>query len=1089
MTPTPDPRFEQALAHAGFLRSVARGVLGRDEEVEDVLQETFLAAWREPPRKPGSLRAWLATVARRLALTRLRSRSRRERRESAAARPEALPSAEDIVAREETRRRLVAAVLSLEEPYRTTLLWRYYAARSVPEIADLLAVPVATVKTRLQRGLVHVRERLDAMHAGDRRSWALALAPLAEIHLGTGAVAVAVGGLAMKKVAAVLALLLLGAGGYVVVARRAGEAPPEIVAQAPTPAEVASEGAAPPPATAGLATAEPGRRQGASTVEGPTPPFTGRLVDPEGRPVPGATVEGRYYWAKFGLMGDHGGPPLVSVAADSEGRFRLDPPSFPLMRDASKALVRIRAEGFAVRHETIERGTEARIVLGRGGLLFLRVTDERGAPVALATAEVCDGAEEIPVGVDSYARPHVQIQGGASGRLDLRLAAGRYRGRVGAPGLRRMDTDVLVVEDGRTTERTIALDEGIVAEFHVVDEAGEPVAGAKVWAIGPLGSNDQGATDADGRRRVAGISLPVAMRPNGISDDRLHYSVEADGFVRAVQSRTLPPGNAVLPIEVRLTRGVQVRVRVVDPAGAPVPAPSACWVDLRPRWDPFQREPEGSLEAGGWIRMPRITPGVRRVSARSSDAAYESTQRDLEVGADGGDVTLTIARLDRTVVGTVLDPDGAAVREGDVWSEVPTAAGARSRASGSATLDAGGRFRLERLRAGPGIFRVRVPGRAPQQFQVEIAAEGPEQAIELRLRAGKPIAGRVIDRGGTPLAGLEVDLYREVETENHVRASVQEAKTTTASDGTFAFAVEEGQAFRIGVSSTEWTPMQDSTSDVRAGASDLVVHLKPASEGWGMVLRVFATSGGRPYEGPLQVWWQTPAGGRGAMDLPADSRGGRRFGVLGAAGVYDLTLSAPGHLPTLLKGIALDETPEGKRVDVALDRGAAIRVRVRDGDGRPISGTWVRLNGLQVKTDDVGECESTGWEPGSRADFNVALDSDPEFTVARVAGLTAPATVDVTLQRRGFAWVHLGTPYARLGGDVVVRLTDARGVVVDEQRVEAAKARDWVGEARCLLSVVASGTYAVTAELGDRKGSATVEARLGERVEPTVSWR
>jgi protocatechuate 3,4-dioxygenase beta subunit len=938
-----------------------------------------------------------------------------------------------------------------------------------------------------------VRERLDAGHGGDRRSWALILAPLAGIELGTGALAVAVGGLAMKKASAALVLLLLGIGGYVAVAGRGEESSSRVVAQAPAHLDVAPEGpeaTMQPPRVAGLATAGPVDQQRAPSVEAPASPFTGRLVDPEGRPIPGASVEGRYYWAGLGLMGHHDGPPLVSVASEADGRFRLDAPSTPFIRDANKALVRIRAEGFAVRHETLERSTEARIILGHGGLLALRVTDERGAPVAAATAEVCDGEEEIPVGLESYARPRVEIEGSANGRLDLRLAAGRYRARVGAPGLRRVDTDVLVVEDGRTTERTIALDEGIVAEFHVVGEAGEPVAGAMVWAVGPLGSNDQGVTDADGRRRVPGIALPVAVRANGIPDDRMHYRVEAEGFVHLVQARILPPGTAVIPIEVRLARGIQIRVRVVDPAGAPVPAPTARWMDLHPRSGPLWKEPEGILEGGDWIRMPRVTPGARRISVQSStDETYEGVMRDLAVGPEGGDVTLTIARLDRAVVGVVLGPDSAAVREGGVGYEVASTAGSRSRAHGSTTLGADGRFHLERLRAGPGTFTVSVPGHAPQRFHVEIAADGPVQVIELRLRPGKPIAGRVVDRGGSPLAGLQVDLWRQVETEDHAWTSVHEAKTTTAADGTFAFVAEEGKAFRIGIASPQWTPMQDSMSDVSAGATDLLVRLKPASEGWGMALRVFANSGGRPYDGPLKVSWRTAAGLRLAMELPADSRAGRRFGVWGDVGTYDLTLSAPSHLPTMLKGIALDETPEGKTVTVALDRGAAVRVRIRGGDGGLLSGTWVRLNGLQARTDDVGECESTGWEPGSRAEFTVSLDSDPEFTVAWVAGVTAPATVDVTLQRRGFVWVHLGTPYGRLATDVVVRLTDARGMVVDEQRVQAVKVREWVGEARCQLSVVAAGTYTITAEAGERRGRVTVEARLGERVEPTVIWR
>ena len=87
MTPEALPRLTEALTHAHFVRAVARGVLGGDADVEDVLQETFLVAWEQGPRKPGALRAWLGTVAKRLALDRRRAAGRRERWEAAGASP------------------------------------------------------------------------------------------------------------------------------------------------------------------------------------------------------------------------------------------------------------------------------------------------------------------------------------------------------------------------------------------------------------------------------------------------------------------------------------------------------------------------------------------------------------------------------------------------------------------------------------------------------------------------------------------------------------------------------------------------------------------------------------------------------------------------------------------------------------------------------------------------------------------------------------------------------------------------------------------------------------------------------------------
>src|SRR5437899_12390353 len=103
MPSDPEIRLEQLHANARFIRAVALGILGGDSDVEDVLQDTFLVAWRRGPDGQGSWRAWLGTVARRLSIDRLRSAKRRASHEHAAARPQGLPALEDIAAQEEAR--------------------------------------------------------------------------------------------------------------------------------------------------------------------------------------------------------------------------------------------------------------------------------------------------------------------------------------------------------------------------------------------------------------------------------------------------------------------------------------------------------------------------------------------------------------------------------------------------------------------------------------------------------------------------------------------------------------------------------------------------------------------------------------------------------------------------------------------------------------------------------------------------------------------------------------------------------------------------------------------------------------------------
>src|SRR5262245_35791518 len=189
--PTP-PELESALAHERFVRAVAARVLGGDPEVDDVVQETWMRALLAPPRNPGALRAWLGRVAKNLAIGRRRASSSRAKHEGAGAeraRGTTSPSVAEVAAQEDVRRRLVEAILAMEEPYRTTLLVRYREDRAPSDVAERLGVPVETVHTRLRRGLALLRSRLDREHGGDRRAWAVALAPWAAGAIPAGVAA------------------------------------------------------------------------------------------------------------------------------------------------------------------------------------------------------------------------------------------------------------------------------------------------------------------------------------------------------------------------------------------------------------------------------------------------------------------------------------------------------------------------------------------------------------------------------------------------------------------------------------------------------------------------------------------------------------------------------------------------------------------------------------------------------------------------------------------------------------------------------------------------------------------------------------
>ncbi|MDH3592679.1 MAG: RNA polymerase sigma factor, partial [Planctomycetota bacterium] len=196
------PEPDVLLAHGGFIRAVARGLLDADR-AEDVVQESYLAALRRPPDQARA-RGWFGAVARNLALMRRRGDGRRAQRERASARPEAEPATADTVARLEVQRRVVEAVTALREPYRTAIVRRYFDGLAYSE----MGVPAETARTRVKRGLDMLRSRLDTDYHGDRKAWTALLLPLLPLRTATLTGAVAVSTKTKLAIGAALVLLL-----------------------------------------------------------------------------------------------------------------------------------------------------------------------------------------------------------------------------------------------------------------------------------------------------------------------------------------------------------------------------------------------------------------------------------------------------------------------------------------------------------------------------------------------------------------------------------------------------------------------------------------------------------------------------------------------------------------------------------------------------------------------------------------------------------------------------------------------------------------------------------------------------------------
>jgi RNA polymerase sigma factor (sigma-70 family) len=159
--------FEELVRmHQDIAFRAAYLVTASAEDAEEAAAAGFLKAQRALSRfrlgKP--FRPWLLAIVVNEARNRRRSASRHERiglRALAQDRPgDAAPSPEASVLAAERRRRLLDAVSELPEKQRLAIACRYFLDLDEAETANVLGVRPGTVKSRLARGLAHLREEL-----------------------------------------------------------------------------------------------------------------------------------------------------------------------------------------------------------------------------------------------------------------------------------------------------------------------------------------------------------------------------------------------------------------------------------------------------------------------------------------------------------------------------------------------------------------------------------------------------------------------------------------------------------------------------------------------------------------------------------------------------------------------------------------------------------------------------------------------------------------------------------------------------------------------------------------------------------------
>jgi RNA polymerase sigma-70 factor (ECF subfamily) len=143
---------------------VAYRIMGDASESEDVVQESFLAFWRQAERvdPARSARSYLLTIVHHRAVDALRRRAGRPQRtlETLEAMPGALPDPAELASMSEERDRVRAALGELPDEQRRAVELTYFGGLTIAEMASEERIPLGTAKSRLRLALERMRKSL-----------------------------------------------------------------------------------------------------------------------------------------------------------------------------------------------------------------------------------------------------------------------------------------------------------------------------------------------------------------------------------------------------------------------------------------------------------------------------------------------------------------------------------------------------------------------------------------------------------------------------------------------------------------------------------------------------------------------------------------------------------------------------------------------------------------------------------------------------------------------------------------------------------------------------------------------------------------